>query len=195
MPPASLKELTKHAVQLDQRGLQYFEVVSKIGFTGDSYPHMVFGPVRVLSEDEQLLVLELRDGAQVSRVLSETPAEANAMPQQAQTTPAAKTAPADPYDALQRPTTKAPAKAPVTTEVKKPAEAKAAEPAAAEDDDAEEKAALKALEDARAKKKAKPAVDKPEAKKPSVEKAEAEDAAPAATAVPRSFATMLDDLP
>ena len=38
VPPASLKELVKHATALDQQGLQYFGVVSKISFTSDSYP-------------------------------------------------------------------------------------------------------------------------------------------------------------
>ena len=71
VPPASLKELVKHATALDQKGLPYFAVVSKISFTSDSYPHLIFGPVRMLSDAEFDHVLALRDDPRVARILAE----------------------------------------------------------------------------------------------------------------------------
>ena len=199
VPPASLKELVKHGAALDQKGLQYFGVVSKISFTSDSYPHLVFGPVRVLDDDEELKVIGMRDGPQVSRVLSETPAEANAAP--APSGPA-QAVEADPYAAL------VPKAARVTSEVKaeatatpvveppKPEPKPAPEP---EPEDDEEAAALKALEAARAAKKAKAEAATKAAPK-TVAKADKKDEAPKPTvAAPAAFDAhldqMLNDLP
>ena len=197
VPPASLKELVKHGAALDQKGLQYFGVVSKISFTSDSYPHLIFGPVRVLDDDEELKVIGMRDGPQVSRVLSETPAEANAAPAPSGPAQAQETE-ADPYAALVP-------KSRVTSEVKAEAtpadvQTKAPEPTPEPDeDDVAEKAAEAALEAARAAKKAKADAKAATAPK-TVAKADKKDEAPKPTvAAPAAFDAhldqMLNDLP
>ena len=200
VPPASLKELVKHGAALDQKGLQYFGVVSKISFTSDSYPHLIFGPVRVLDDDEELKVIGMRDGPQVSRVLSETPAEANAAPAPSGPAQAQETE-ADPYAALvpkSRVTSEVKAEAVATPVIEppKPEPKPAPEP---EPEDDEEAAALKALEAARAAKKAK-ADAKAAAAPKTVAKADKKDEAPKPTvAAPAAFDAhldqMLNDLP
>ena len=199
VPPASLKELVKHGAALDQRGLQYFGVVSKISFTSDSYPHLIFGPVRVLTDEEEVKVIGMRDSPQVSRVLSETPAEANAAPGQPGPAPTQAQVEADPYAAL------VPKTVQVTSEVKAEAVVEPPKPepkSEPEPEDDEEAAALKALEAARAAKKAKADAAKQEAKAASktVAKADNKEEAPKSTvAAPAAFDKhldqMLNDLP
>jgi hypothetical protein len=195
VPPASLKELVNHAVRLDQKGLPYFGVVTRISFDPNSIFKLLFTPVRVLSDDEFNKVLMLRDDTRVVRILAEavTPdAIANHPPEQAKT-PASD----DPYDNLGP--APAAAKAAVTPEVKAeaapPADVQAKAPEAApepDEDDVAEKTAMAALEAARAVKAAKKAA----AAKPNGAKApgKEEPAKPAPAAVPQSLDAMLDRL-
>jgi hypothetical protein len=188
VPPASLKELVNHAVKLDQKGLPYFGVVTRVSFDPNSIFKLLFTPVRVLTDDEFNKILMLRDDTRVVRILAETvtpDAIVNHPPAQAIASPST-----DPYDNLGP--APAAAKA-VTSEVKTEAvpadvQAKSPEPTPEPDeDDVAEKAAMAALEAARAAKKAKAA----KAAEPAKEKA-ATAAEP--KAVPVSLDAMLDKL-
>jgi hypothetical protein len=199
VPPASLKELLNHGLKLDQKGLPYFGVVTRVSFDPNSIFKLLFTPVRTLNDDEFAKVLALRDDTRVMRILAENvspDAIANHPPEQAK-----ETASDDPYDNLGP--TPAGAKA-VTSEVTelaapkpepKPEPKPAPEPAPEPEDDAVEAAALKALEAVRAAKKA-----KAEAAKKAVAKADKKDEAPKPTvAAPAAFDAhldqMLNDLP
>ena len=195
VPPASLKELVNHAVKLDQKGLPYFGVVTRISFDPNSIFKLLFTPVRVLNDDEFNKILMLRDDTRVVRILAETvtaDAIANHPPEQAK----ASTPSTDPYDNLGP--APAAAQAAITSEVKAEAvpadvQTKAPEPTPEPDeDDVAEKAAEVALEAARAAKKAKAdkkAATAAEAAKPKEEVAKAEP-----KAVPASLDAMLDKL-
>ena len=200
VPPASLKELVKHATALDQKGLPYFGVVSKISFTSDSYPHLIFGPVRVLSDDEFNRVLALRDDARVGRILSEAVTPDAVAGTAAQQAPAAD----DPYANLgpapgAAATTVTPEVKAETTAAPKPEPKPEPKPAPEPEEDDEEAAALKALEAARAAKKAKAEATAKAASK-TIAKADKKDEAPKSTvAAPAAFDAhldqMLNDLP
>ena len=200
VPPASLKELVNHAVKLDQKGLPYFGVVTRISFDPNSIFKLLFTPVRVLNDDEFNKILMLRDDTRVVRILAETvtaDAIANHPPAQAIASPSPST---DPYDNLGP--APAAAQAAVTSEVNPtpPADVQAkadtGTPAFVEpdEDDVAEKAAEAALEAARAARKA-----KADAKAAASEKKAAPAAGEAAKAaepkaVPASLDAMLDKL-
>ena len=194
VPPASLKELVNHAVKLDQKGLPYFGVVTRISFDPNSIFKLLFTPVRVLTDDEFNKILMLRDDTRVVRILAETvtaDAIANHPPAQAQASPQASPS-TDPYDNLGP--APAAAQAAITSEVKADVQTKAPEPTPEPDeDDVAEKAAEAALEAARAARKAK--ADKKAATAAGAEPAK-EKAVTAAEpkAVPVSLDAMLDKL-
>ena len=182
VPPASLKELVKHADALEQKGLPYFAVVTKVSFTSDSYPHLIFGPVRMLNDDDFTRVLALRDDVRVGRILAEA-----VTPDAIAGATAKAEALDDPYANLgAAPAAVIPG---ITADATPPKPLPQPEPEP--EDDADEAAALKLLEEARAKKAA---------KAKTVAKPDKKDEAPKPTvAAPAAFDAhldqMLNDLP
>lgn len=71
-PAASLQDLAAFDNKYKQAGYPYFSMVVKIGFDPkESYPKLVFSAVRPLNDDEAKLVLTLRNGDAVARVIGD----------------------------------------------------------------------------------------------------------------------------
>lgn len=73
-PAGSLKGLAEYAEKvLKPKGIPYFAVVTRVGFdTATAHPLLTFRATRFLTEDEAKAVLEIRDGADVARILQES---------------------------------------------------------------------------------------------------------------------------
>lgn len=73
VPPASLNPLKDYAEKmLEPRGLQYFMLVTKIGFDANvAHPKLTFKPKRLLNEEEAEAVVALRDSEDARRILAE----------------------------------------------------------------------------------------------------------------------------
>lgn len=114
VPPASLNPLKDYAEKmLAPRGIQFFNVVTRIGFDpAAAHPQFQFKPVRLLNEGEATAVGGLRGSEDVRRILAE-----------AQEFPVGETGATEPSDASAG--TPAPA-SPTTSPAGKPAKAKAA---------------------------------------------------------------------
>jgi hypothetical protein len=166
VPPASLNPLKDYAEKvLEPRGLQYFMLVTKVGFDANvAHPKLTFRPKRLLNEEEAEAVVALRDSEDARRILAEAAEfdaagttgdgevsdgesdEAKAPAPAAANTRKAKARPAEEED-FEEPTPPAPAK-----------KAKAAPaPVALDDDEEDEWPAPAPAPKAKAKKKAAPA--------------------------------------
>jgi hypothetical protein len=73
VPPASLNPLKDYAEKmLEPRGLQYFMLVTKVGFDANvAHPKLTFKPKRLLNEEEAEAVVALRDSEDARRILAE----------------------------------------------------------------------------------------------------------------------------
>lgn len=73
VPPASLNPLKDYAEKtLEPRGLQYFMLVTKIGFDPNvAHPKLTFRPKRLLGEEEAEAVVALRESEDARRILAE----------------------------------------------------------------------------------------------------------------------------
>ena len=71
-PPDSLKEIKDYGAKLDQRGIPYNAVSTRVSFQqGVAHPKLVFSAVRMLDNDEANSVAELLDSEIVGRILEE----------------------------------------------------------------------------------------------------------------------------
>lgn len=72
VPAASLQDLAMYGGKMNQMGYPYYSVATRIAFDpNESYPKFVFSAIRPLKDNEADLVLAMRDGHQVERILSE----------------------------------------------------------------------------------------------------------------------------
>ena len=72
VPPDSLKEIKDYGAKLDQRGIPYNAVSTRVSFQqGVAHPKLVFSAVRMLDNDEANSVAELLDSEIVGRILEE----------------------------------------------------------------------------------------------------------------------------
>lgn len=73
VPPASLNPLKDYAEKmLEPRGLQYFMLVTKIGFDPNvAHPKLTFRPRRLLGDEEAEAVVALRESEDARRILAE----------------------------------------------------------------------------------------------------------------------------
>lgn len=74
VPPASLQELDSYNQELKRMGVPYNAVVTKVSFDHElAYPKLTFQAIRGLTMDEAKVVLEMKEGDVVKRMLSEAP--------------------------------------------------------------------------------------------------------------------------
>lgn len=80
IPPASLNPLKEYAEKvLDPKGVEYFAVVTRVGFNPQSsHPQLTFKAVRWLTEEEYEAINEVRDSDEVSTILLESEFDAGA---------------------------------------------------------------------------------------------------------------------
>ena len=73
-PAGSLKGLKEYAEKvLQPKGVPYYAVVTRIGFDPtQAHPQLTFKATRFLTEPEARLILEIRDGDEVARILQES---------------------------------------------------------------------------------------------------------------------------
>jgi len=72
IPAASLKEIKSYSVALNQRGLPYYAVATKVQFdTDEAFPKLLFEPLRVLDNDEVIQILNLRGDVRVATILDQ----------------------------------------------------------------------------------------------------------------------------
>lgn len=70
VPPASLELLRAFGDALNNRGIPYNDVITRIGFDlNASYPKLVFSPVRVLTEEEFVRVQKMVADERIGRIL------------------------------------------------------------------------------------------------------------------------------
>ncbi len=73
VPAASLGDMKTYADKMKSLGHPYFAIGTRIKFDmNEAYPKFLFGAIRPLTDDEALLVKELRDDPRVSRILNES---------------------------------------------------------------------------------------------------------------------------
>ncbi len=108
VPAASLQDLAAFDQKYSQQGYPYFAIGVRIAFDpAESFPKFQFTAVRPLNDDEGRIVMAMRDGEEVARVISETVA-----PIQQQI---AQPAPAAPLFEQPAPVAAAPVVAPAAT--------------------------------------------------------------------------------
>lgn len=113
VPPASLQDLASYGNALAQHGYHEHSIVTRVAFDlNEAYPRFIFSPVRPLSDNEADIAIDLRQSAEVSRILAEaleyvSPAEQQApfFEQQQQPAPAPAAAPAPRQRAPRQPQT------------------------------------------------------------------------------------------
>src|SRR6478735_801373 len=72
VPAASLQDIAMYGGKMQQMGYPYFSVATRIAFDpAESYPKFQFSAIRPLTDDEAELVVAMREGHQVERILSE----------------------------------------------------------------------------------------------------------------------------
>jgi hypothetical protein len=72
VPAASLTDFGNYGDGMDARGYKYWTIGTKMSFdTGESYPKIIFEPIRRLEDDEAVAVLELRKSQAVQNILAE----------------------------------------------------------------------------------------------------------------------------
>lgn len=72
VPAGSLKELRAYQDVLKGNGYPYFAVGTRVSFDiKEAYPKFIFKPIRPLTDDEALKVMELREDDRVARILNE----------------------------------------------------------------------------------------------------------------------------
>jgi hypothetical protein len=72
VPAASLTDMALFGDNMKKLGFPYYSFGTRIAFDAkESYPKFVFGAIRRLTDDEARLVKEMRDSAEVTRVLAE----------------------------------------------------------------------------------------------------------------------------
>lgn len=85
VPAASLQDLAMYGQKMNQLGYPYYAVGTRISFDpAESYPKFAFNAIRPLSDEEADIVLSLREGHTVERILSENEFTAPATPAQTQ---------------------------------------------------------------------------------------------------------------
>jgi hypothetical protein len=73
VPAASLADFGNYGDGMDARGYKYWTIGTKMSFdTGESYPKIVFEPIRRLEDEEAVAVLELRKSQAVQNILAES---------------------------------------------------------------------------------------------------------------------------
>lgn len=73
VPAASLQDLAMYGQKMQQMGYPYYAVATRIQFDpAESFPKFKISAIRPLNDAEADLVLSLRDGHQVERILSES---------------------------------------------------------------------------------------------------------------------------
>lgn len=165
VPPASLNPLKDYAEKtLEPRGLQYFMLATKVGFDANvAHPKLTFKPKRLLTEEEAVAVVALRDSEDVRRILAEagefdaagTTGGGEGPSEEGDEDAPAPAASATPRKAKPRPAEEEDFDEPVAPAPAK--KTKAAPPPAALDDEEEDEPAPAPAPKAKAKKKAAPA--------------------------------------
>ncbi|QIG66906.1 hypothetical protein EVB41_075 [Rhizobium phage RHph_TM3_14A] len=150
VPAASLQDLAVYGNKMQQMGYPAYAVATRISFdVNESYPKFNFNAIRPLRDDEADIILAMREGQAVQRILSEN-----------EFAPATVATPEDVSSVFEQPPeTQAPAKTPSVGDQARAAAAQQAEAAKAAQADAAKKqadAAAKAKKaaDAKAKKEA-----------------------------------------
>lgn len=73
VPAASLQDLAMYGQKMQQMGYPYYAIATRIQFDpAESFPKFKISAIRPLSDEEADLVISLRDGHQVERILSES---------------------------------------------------------------------------------------------------------------------------
>lgn len=81
VPPASLQEVAMYGVNMTRHGYPEYSIATRVAFdTKEVFPKLLFTAIRPLSEEEGAIVLALREGEQVDRVLAEATEETAATP-------------------------------------------------------------------------------------------------------------------
>lgn len=81
VPPASLQEVAMYGVNMTRHGYPEYSIATRVAFdTKEVFPKLLFTAIRPLTEEEGAIVLALRDGEQVDRVLAEATEETAATP-------------------------------------------------------------------------------------------------------------------
>ena len=71
VPAASLGDMATYDANLMSKGFPYFAVQTRISFDPqEAFPKLVFNPVKPLTDEDAVKVLEMREGEQVARILS-----------------------------------------------------------------------------------------------------------------------------
>jgi hypothetical protein len=72
-PPTSLSALLQFDLRMRAAGYQFYSYVTRFAFDPDeSYPRFVLSVVRALTDEEALVVKEMRNDPRVERVIAET---------------------------------------------------------------------------------------------------------------------------
>lgn len=72
VPAASLNDMAMYAQMAKNAGFKTFAIATKISFDSEqAYPKLKFSAIRPLKDDEAQVVLELRNSAQIDRILQE----------------------------------------------------------------------------------------------------------------------------
>lgn len=151
VPPASLQELARFSDELEELGVPYQAVITKITFDAElAYPKLVFSAIKALTEEEALVIKELLEGPEIGRMLAEAPITDEAMtPAQAAHQPAQAAGPAPAAAEAPKTETAAPAPAqPVADDI--PATSLGEAPAAASEPEPEKKAEKPSAKEANA---------------------------------------------
>lgn len=84
VPAASLVDMANYGKRMGSAGYPTFAIATRIGFdTKEAYPKLTFKEIRALSDQEVAKIMELRENAQVGRILSEATENMSEAPQTA----------------------------------------------------------------------------------------------------------------
>lgn len=120
IPASSLGNLSVYAKALQQAGFAYYGVGTRLRFEDDpSYPKVIYGAIRKLTDDELAYIESLRTDPLVARILNETPELSDATAQASASA-----------GLFEQPPDPAPTPAPAPRPAPRPAPAAAAAPAA-----------------------------------------------------------------
>jgi len=105
VPAASLSDVGNYGIAMKARGYDYWTVGTKMSFdSAEAYPKLVLEPIRPLTDDEAVAVLELRESPAIAAIL----AEGTDVMQEAPVEPAIKLPPSFPQPAAVTPQVTAP---------------------------------------------------------------------------------------
>lgn len=76
VPAASLNDVATYGAAVAKMGFPYYGIATRVAFDAqDAYPKFVLSPIRKLTDEEAVKVLEMRNDVRVDRILAESPYE------------------------------------------------------------------------------------------------------------------------